>query len=372
MKNAKSILLFISLTTLSCVAMFFWFFKKNSGTPQNAMQMPPLNVPVTKVQKIDFYRYISAVGQCSPTNSVDIIPQVGGKLVKVAFKTGGFVKKGDALFEIESDVYESALKQAEGQLMSDKAALQLSKSKLKRSETLKSNDFVSQQEYDTYKASVEECEGRVSISTAAYELTQIELNRCKIFAEFDGYISCPLKDEGNIVRAGTDILASLKTVSPLYVDFYLPEKNMPAVFAFMNSGQNLVVDASLLDDLNAKKTGKVVFLDNSINKATGSFFVRAEFDNSDNSFWPGRSVEIKVHMDKISDAIMIPSSAISLSENGTYVFIVNNESKAEMKFVKTGQSLNNLTVIESGLSGDESIVSEGHPMLTQSATIANM
>jgi multidrug efflux system membrane fusion protein len=313
--------------------------------------------------KASVQRYIDAVGQCTAFESLTLVPQVEGELIKVSRKNGGTVKKGDLLFEIDSRSLMASLKQAEAQLTIDEAQLQLHQSQLQRSVTLRTGDFVSQQEYDTYKANVAMYEGRVKLDEAACTLKQIDLEHCFIRAPFDGELGKSTVDTYSFVSKGTT-LATLNQMQPIYADCFLSEKYFSPLWNTKNTPNNrIVVEARLLDDNAVVQYGELVYVDNVVDKMTGSFCTRAEFKNEDWGFWEGRAVELKIYYEVLDNIFLVPEASIHMGNKGSFVYVINAQNVAEMRYVNVGQNYKEWVVIHSGLEGNEKIIAEGHALL---------
>lgn len=313
--------------------------------------------------KTSVKQYVEAVGQCTASASIALVPQVEGELVNVLRSNGGHVNQGDRLFEIDNRTYTANLKQAQAQLAIDQAQLHLSQSQLQRSEALRTGDFVSQQEYDGYKANVETYEGHVKLDEANCTLKTIDLDHCTINAPFSGELGKASVDAHSFVAKGT-ALATLNQMQPIYTDFSLSEKHFQVLQKASSTHlDNIVVEARLLDNPSVTQSGKLVSIGNSIDKTTGSFDVRAEFKNENNQFWAGRAVDVKIYYESLNDVFLVPEGAIHLVNNGHFIYIINHNNEAEMLDVTKGQSYNGWVVIHTGLKGDEKIIAEGHPLL---------
>ena len=245
-----------------------------------------LAVAVAKPQMATVKSYIESVGQSTPSNRIEIVPQIEGTLLEVLKPNGGFVKAGDVLFKIDDKSFKAYVQQAEAQLAKDKATYELNLSQLKRSESLRSGNFVSQQEYDSYKANVDAGKAQLSLDEANCALKHIDLSHCYITAPFSGELSKSTADPFTFITKGTR-LAVLNQMQPIYVDSYLSETYLPALLnALKTAPEDVVVEARLIDDATILQTGKLVFIGNEVDKSTGTFDIRAEFDNTNLQFWP--------------------------------------------------------------------------------------
>ncbi len=342
-------------------------------TPKTkAMAGHSVSVSVAKSIRKDVERYVEAVGRCVAYASVDITPQVSGKVVKVYYPQGGWVKKDTPLFEIENVTYLSDLAQAKAQLAMDRAKLTLHQSQLDRSSALVSGDFVSRQDYDTYKSNVEEAKARIDLDLASVERKTIDFSRCTVKAPMDGLISLATIDEGQIVSdGGSDAhkLTNIRQVQPLYVDFSLSEKYFSDVYQHWQTNHTLLTTITSLDNPKIVTEGKLVFIDNYIDAQTLNFKLRASFKNEQFYFWPGNSVNVRINIEKKPATVLVPENAVQLSQQGYFVFVVDGEKKAQVKPVVPGQTYDGWITIEQGLSEDETVVTDGHVMLAPGASV---
>ena len=338
---------------------------------KQAVQSQSLNLPIVAANpyKTSVKRYIEAVGQCTASASVYLVPQVEGEIVKIWYPNGGNIKKDEVLFEIDNRTYAANLEQAKAQLSIDQAQLNLSQSQLRRSEELRTGNFVSQQEYDSYKANVAIYEGHVHLDKANCTLKNIDLEHCTLRAPFDGVLGKSSVDNRSFVSKGTQ-LALLNQMQPIYVDFSISEKYFQALqSASISHPEDVVVKASLLDAPTVTQEGKLVFIDNTIEKTTGSFNVRAAFANKQCQFWAGQAVDLKVYYESLNDIFLIPEGSIHIGNHGHFIYIVNDNGEAQMVQVQKGQNYNGWVVIYKGLTGNEKVIAESHPLLAPGAHV---
>lgn len=322
-----------------------------------------LSVSMAKPHLATVQKYIEAVGQCTSSNRVVLVPQVEGTLLEVVRPNGGFVKAGDLLFKIDDKSFKAYVQQSEAQLAMDKAKYDLNLSQLNRSESLRSGNFVSQQEYDSYKANVDASKAQLSLDEANCLLKRIDLEYCMISAPFAGELSKSEVDSHAFVTKGTP-LAVLNQLQPIYVDTYLAETHLSELLnAFKSNSESIVVEAKLIDDASVVQTGILTFIGNEIEKTSGTFDIRAQFSNDTLQFWPGRGIDLKIYYKTLKDVLLVPESAIHQGNNGSFVYIINAQGVAEMRNVETDQSYNNWIVVLSGLKGDEQVIANGHVLL---------
>ncbi len=359
----KSVFYYLVATAGFLVFLVLWQgFSKilhRKGAP-NAMLK--LAVAVAKPQVATVKSYIEAVGQSTASRRIEIVPQIEGTLLEVLKPNGGLVKAGDVLFKFDDKSFKAYVQQVEAQLAKDKATYELNLSQLKRSESLRSGNFVSQQEYDSYKANVDAGKAQLSLDEANCALKHIDLSHCYITAPFSGELSKSAADPFTFITKGTR-LAVLNQMQPIYVDSYLSETYLTELLnALKTSPNEVVVEARLIDDATILQAGKLVFVGNEVDKSTGTFDIRAQFDNPNLEFWPGRGVDLKLLYKTLKDVLLIPESAIHQGSKGTFVYTVSAQGTAEMHTVQTGQSYYGWIVV-SGLDKNATVIANGHSLL---------
>lgn len=336
------------------------FWKPEPRTPQASQAFAMvLTVSTVKPHVTTVKRYIDTVGQCSAVNSVTVISKVTGTLQTIKASNGGSVKAGDVLFQFNEDTPKAVLQQAEAQLALDKAKHDLNVLQLQRSENLRSQNFVSQQEYDTYKANVAVSQAQIDMDNAVINQRRITLGDYTLLAPFDGEIGKSAIDAGSYIQAGTT-LATLNQLQPIYADAFLAERHLRALLQAKR--EEITVEAHLLDDPTVQQAGKLVFIANEVEKSTGTFDIRAEFPNNSKEFWPGRGVELKICYETVSNAMLVPESAVHEGAHGSFVYVVNGSGLSEMKSVTTEQTYDGWVVVR-GLNGGEQVVASGHALL---------
>ena len=359
----KSVFYYLIATAGLLVFLLLWQgFSKLLHRRTAPNMMLKLAVAVAKPHVATVKSYIEAVGQSTPSNRIEIVPQIEGTLLEVLKPNGGFVKANDVLFKIDDKSFKAYVQQAEAQLAKDKATYELNLSQLKRSESLRSGNFVSQQEYDSYKANVDAGKAQLALDEANCALKRIDLSHCYITAPFAGELSKSTADPFTFITKGIR-LAVLNQMQPIYVDSYLSETYLPELLnALKTAPEDVVVEARLIDDATVLQNGKLVFIGNEVDKSTGTFDIRAQFDNAALEFWPGRGIDLKLLYKTLHDVLLVPEGAIHQGNKGTFVYTVNAQGIAEMHPVQTGQSYYGWIVV-SGLDRDATVIANGHSLL---------
>ncbi len=338
-----------------CAALFAGCGKKEAAD----FDRPPAPVTVAPAQSHDVPLYIDAVGKIAAREVVSIQPQVSGRITQIHFTDGAEVKVGDLLFTIDPRPYQAQLQQAEANLAQAEAGLSLAKITFARVESVSDPRAVSRQEYDTKKSAVESAEALVKQNRAALESARINLDYCKIRAPINGRTGQRAVDVGNVVAANSGSLLVIQRLDPIYADFTITENELSAVQRNM-AKRSLRVEVRLPDETADAREGELTFLDNTIQEGTGTVKLRATLANGDRRFWPGRFAKVRLVLDTRRDAVSVPAEAPQLSAQGSFVFIVKNDSSAELRPVKLGQRHGDAIVVEEGVKVGEQVVVKGH------------
>ena len=313
---------------------------------------PPGPRPVTtaKVTTQDVPLYLDEIGSTAAYETVQIQAQVSGQIISREFKDGGDVKKGDLLFLIDPKPYEAALAAAQ-------ADLALNKATFKRQAELKAKNVTASQEWDTAQANQ-------SRSEAAVAAAQVNLDRCYIRSPIDGRAGLRNVDVGNVVTpSGTMPLLTIMGMDPIYTDFTVAEPDLPLVRRYLdNPNLKVVTDAD--GDNVEPRDGKLYFIDQAVQQGAGTVKMRGVTPNSDRALWPSQFVKVRLVLDILKDAKLVPSTAVQIGQNGPYVFVVKSDSTLELRQVKPGQPQGELTVITDGVQPGELVVTSGQLQLS--------
>ena len=351
---------------MACVALLLPFVlftaSCNRGKAQAASTgvLPPPLVSVVEASAKDVPHYLDEIGRNVAFESVNVMPQVSGRITERRFQDGDNLKKGQLLFVIDPSPFQAQLDSAKANLAQAQAALELAKVQFARDQELVGSRAISKQDYDTKKSTVDQSEAQVEAAKAAIETAQINLDYCYIHSPIDGRAGARLVDAGNIVQANTTSLLSIQRVDPIYALFTIAENDLPQVQKELTRGtlKALVRLPSEPDD--DARPGKVEFLDNSVQNATGTVNLRATLPNSDRHFWPGQFVNVKLVLDTKKGAVLIPNQAAQISQQGPFVFVIKPDNTAELRPVTLGQRQGNDVVIDKGLAPGERVVLAGH------------
>jgi membrane fusion protein, multidrug efflux system len=330
--------------------------------PQS-VQRPPAPVSVAAAAVRDVPVTLDEVGKCVAREVVSVQPQVAGRITEIHFEDGADLRKGSLLFTIDPEPYRAAVASAEANLGRAKAVLDLARADFARFETLVATQIVSRQDYDAKKSAVEVAGAELRQNEAARATARINLEYCSITSPIDGRAGHRLVDRGNVVAPNGAPLLVIARLDPIYVDFTVTEHELTAVQRRM-AGKSLDVEVRLPDQPAEPLAGKVTFLDNAVQEGTGTVTLRATVGNRQRLLWPGRFVNVKLVLETLQEAVVVPAGAPQMSAKGPFVYVVKEDDTAELRPVTPGQRQGNLVVIAQGLKGGERVVVNGQLGIT--------
>ncbi|HEV2847133.1 MAG TPA: efflux RND transporter periplasmic adaptor subunit [Thermoanaerobaculia bacterium] len=344
----------MSAVGLVCLAVFAGC--KQEAPP--AFERPPAPVSVVSAVSRDVPVYLDEVGKVAAREVVSVQPQVSGSITEIHFTDGAHLRKGALLFTIDPRPYRAQLAAAEANRAEARAALDLAKIEFDRAAGLIATKAISQQEYDTRKNAVDVAAARIEQSDAAVQTARLNLDYCFIRSPIDGRAGERLVDRGNVVTTNTGSLLVIQRLDPIYADFTITEHDLTAVQQNMAGGK-LKVEVRLPDQPEEPRMGALTFVDNAVQDGTGTVKLRATIPNSDHRFWPGRFVKIRLVLDTIEKAVLVPAAAPQTSSAGRFVYVVKADSTAEQRTVTPGQRQGDLVVISQGLKPGEQVIING-------------
>lgn len=336
---------------LVVLALGFLLYRAFSGGKEAPPPPPPRPVAVARVLTKDVPLYLDEIGTCAANESVQVQAQVSGQIVSRDFRDGAEIKKGDVLFTIDQRPYQAALESA-------KADNMLAQSTLKRQEELRNKGVTASQDLDTAKATAMK-------TAAAAAAAQVNLDYCTIRSPINGRAGLRQVDVGNTVSAGSGsaVLVQIDNLDPIYSDFTVAEPDLPLVRKFLN-GPNLKVLTDAENDGFAAQEGKLYFIANTVQAGTGTVQARATTPNPQHQLWPSQFVHVRLVLDTLKEAKLVPNGAIQIGEKGPYLFVVKNDSTLDLRQVTPGQKQENgLTVITKGVAANETVVTTGQLQL---------
>jgi multidrug efflux system membrane fusion protein len=367
----RAALIAACLVTLAAAGAGYWYWAQTS-TPALAAKPPArtgVPVSVAAVTRQDVPIYLSGLGNVQAFFTVGIHSQVDGKLQEVLFTEGQHVKKGDLLAKIDPRLFQAALDQARAKKAQDQALLVAAEKDLARFKSLALKFVETQQNLDRQQGTVDQLKASVAADDAMIETAQTNLDYTNITAPNDGRIGVRLVDPGNIVRASDQAsIANLVLTQPCTVLFTLPARSLNDIRDAMTRGQVEVV-AFDQDNRHALGTGKLLLIDNMIDQTTSTIRLKAVFPNDDERLWPGDFVNARVLVDTRRNALVIPPTAVQRGPEGLFAWVVGENDIAEPHGIEVGPSTKDLTIVTSGLSGGERVVTGGQYKLKRGAPV---
>jgi multidrug efflux system membrane fusion protein len=320
---------------------------------------PPPLVTVVQASAQDVPRYLDEIGRNVAYESVNVTPQVGGRIVERRFQDGENLSKGQLLFVIDPRPYKAQLDSAQASLAQAKASLDLAKIQFSRDQEIIGTRAISKQDYDTKKNTVDVDQAQVAAAEAALETARLNLEYCYIHSPINGRAGARLVDVGNVVQANAGSLLSIQRVDPIYATFTITERDLPDVQKQMARGGLKAAVRLPSDEDGAARIGRIEFLDNTVQNGSGTVNLRATISNPDRHFWPGQFVDVKLVLTTEKAAVLIPTQATQISQQGSFVYVVKPDDTAELRPVKLGQRQGDDVVVTTGLAASERVVLAG-------------
>lgn len=358
---------------------------------QQNFERPPAPVTVVPAVTQDVSNYLDALGKIVARETVSIKPQISGRIMQIHFTDGANVRNGQLLFTIDPRPFEANLKQAQANLARDVALKKQAEANLAREvarekwgrnqvdryRTLVEQGVVAKEQYEQLRADydsllanseaaraiVRSADETIKVDNAAIETAKVQLSYCYIHSPIDGRAGQRLVDVGNVVVSGgnnsnANALLVIDRLNPIYADFTISQANLSAVQDEMRRG-SLTAEVRLPDTNDDAVSGQLTFVDNSVQNETGQVTLRATLPNPDQRFWPGRFVNVRLHLSTVQGAVLVPVSAPQMSPNGSYVYVVKPDSTAEQRQVSLGQRQGDLVIVEKGIAAGEQVVTNG-------------
>jgi multidrug efflux system membrane fusion protein len=330
----------------------------------------PETVPVrvgTVVQK-SVPVQIRNIGTVQPFTAVAVKALVSGEILQVHFREGQNVRKGDLLFSIDPRPYQAALAQAEAALARDKAMWTNADTDVKRYEDLVKKDYVTRQQYDSVKANAEATQATVRADQAAVERARLDLSYCSIRSPIDGRTGSVMVQVGNLVKPNDVTLVTINQVAPIYVTVAVPERDLPEIRQRLAKNA-LTVTAENTANGKSLARGNLTFIDNAVDRTTGTILLKATFANEDNALWPGEYVNAVLTLATEQNAIVAPAGAVQNGQQGTFAYVVKPDQTVESRPVTVARNAADGVVIEKGLAPGEKVVTDGQLRLSPGARI---
>ena len=361
------------LLIIAVIAAAVWYFPRPEEQPRNAGRFPsgtPVPVVLAPVEKGDMPVTLTQLGTVTPLAMVTVKTQINGYLVQVAFKEGQMVNKGDFLAQIDPRPYQVALEQAQAQLAKDQALLKNAQLDLQRYNTLVAQNSIAKQTRDTQVSLVAQYQATVQADQAQIDAQKLNLTYCRIVSPVTGRVGLRQVDAGNYVQTSDpNGIVVVTQLQPISVIFTLPEDKLPEVMKRVRAGATLPVTAYDRTGATELAKGRLDTVDNQIDTTTGTVKLRATFDNEQEILFPNQFVNIKLLVDTMRGAEIVPSSAVQRGAPGTFVYLVKPDRTVAVQKVKLGPSDGQHVAITSGLQPGENVVVDGADRLRDGAKV---
>ncbi len=332
---------------------------KNSKAPAG---LPEVSVRAGEVLRQTVPVTVEVVGTVEAYNSVPVLPRVTGQILRSHFQEGQAVAAGELLFTIDPAPFEQKLKEAAGQLAGNQSKLKFSKAQAERLTFLLERGAISRSECDKSQSEAVQLEQAVESDKAAVEQARLNLSYCEVRSPVSGRAGSFLADQGSVVEAFKTRLVQVNQIQPAKVVFSVSEKYLPDMKNLMAYGAR-AVSVSIPGTVLKRAGGRLSFLDNTVDQATGMVRLKAEFSNRDTLLWPGQFVRVTVLLANLPDAVVAPAEAVQVNQSGSYVFVVKPDSTVELRPVTVDRTYGPLAVVSRGLAPGETVVTDGQNKL---------
>jgi membrane fusion protein, multidrug efflux system len=343
--------------TMALPVTLLWL---SACSTKSAETAPNLAVPVTVAKAVQKTVPINltAIGTAEAYSTVSIKSQVNAILEQVHFKQGDFVRQGDLLFTLDARPFQSALAQSEANLARDQAQAELNQVQSARYEKLYAAGVAAKEQYDQMKATADAQEALVHADQAAVQSAKLQLQYCTIYSPTDGRTGALQVYPGNLVKENdVPILVVINQMSPIFVDFSVPEQYLGVVKKYMSGGR-LQIEATPYGE-TASEVGYLTFVDNNVDNTTGTIKLKGTFPNDDHRLWPGQFSVVSLRLAEEEKAVVVPSQAVQTGQTGDFIFVVKADQTVESRPVKVARQLASESVISSGIAAGDTVVTDG-------------
>ncbi|WP_148873584.1 MdtA/MuxA family multidrug efflux RND transporter periplasmic adaptor subunit [Serratia marcescens] len=324
--------------------------------------LSPVQVATATQQSVP--SYLIGLGTVTAANTVTVTSRVDGQLMALHFTEGQQVKAGDLLAEIDPRPFQVQLTQAQGQLAKDQATLANARRDLARYQQLVKTNLVSRQELDTQASLVQQTEGAIKADQGAVDSAQLQLTYSKIIAPISGRVGLKQVDMGNYITSGSTAIVVITQTHPIEVVFTLPESNIGDIMKAQKAGP-VSVEAWGRTNKTLLAQGNLLSLDNQIDTTTGTIKLKAQYANEDDALFPNQFVNARLKVATLQNAIVVPTAAVQMGNEGNFVWTMDDENKVSKRLVTVGIEDSQNVVIASGLNAGQRVVTDGIDQLTE-------
>lgn len=339
----------------------------SKAPPQKKQKIP---VVVATAQRTAVPYTLTTNGVVEPLQTAAVEAQVGGILTRVSFTEGQVVKAGDVLFQIDARPYVAALDQARGQLARDQAQAASAARDSARYSALVQKDYVTRSQADQIVATAASAAATVDADRAAVERAQVDVSNCTIRAPISGRTGALLVRQGNLVKANASTpMVVINQIEPILVRFSVPQGDLPDIQRYFGVGKPLAVQALASEGPGSTLDGTLAFVDNTVDSTTGTVLLKAKFENSKSTLWPGQFVDVTLRLYVDPSALTVPSTAVLTGQNGSYVYTVDGEGNAHQQAVQVVRTADTLSVIGTGLKQGDRVITDGQSRLVAGSKV---
>ena len=347
---------FLAALLLIGGAWLGWPRQQNANVAKSAAP-PAVPVTVASVTKADFPVYLTGLGTVLGFNTVTVRTRVDGEINRIAFKEGQMVKEDDLIAQIDPRPFQAALDQAKAKKAQDEASIANAQRDLQRSTKL--GEFATKQTVDTQTSAVQQLTAQIAADEAAISNAQTQLDYASIRAPISGVTGIRQVDVGNIVNAATQTgIVTIAQIEPISVIFTAPEEQLPDIANALRQGETKVT-ALTSDGRKVLSQGTLSLMNNQVDSTSGTIRLKATFDNKDHALWPGLSVSTRLLVNTLKDATVMLDDAVQHGNDGLYVYVVGDGNKAALRKIKIGPSTDGRTLVDSGVTAGEQVVTSG-------------
>jgi multidrug efflux system membrane fusion protein len=350
----------VTVGAVAIVLVGTWLLKSRGGEATKGPGARPIPVVAAVAKTRDMDVILTGLGTITPLNAATVRSRVDGQLIRVAFREGQTVAQGQLLAEIDPRPFQVQLTQAQGQYAKDEATLKNARMDLERAQALVKQGIISQQQIDAQQAAVNQAEGALKSDQGAIESAKLNLTYSRIVSPVTGRAGLRLVEPGNMIRASDpNGLVVVTPMHPITAIFTLPADQVTRVLEQGRGGKKLTAEAWDRDFKTKLSVGSLQAVDNQVDAATGTVKLRAEFINKDESLFPNQFVNIRLQLDTLKGAVVVPSAAIQRSPSATFVYVVRADGTVEARDVAVAFTEGDDTALAKGLAAGEKVVVDG-------------
>jgi multidrug efflux system membrane fusion protein len=358
-----------SARTLFALTAALWPLLACGKGEQGPPQRPPVPVTVAEVRRETTPLDLAAVGTVEARSTVEVRSRVGGEVMRVHFREGDEVAQGQPLFTIDTRPFQTALAQAQAQLERNQVLAENAAREAARYADLVQKDFVTREQHDRVQSEARALQAGLAADRAAVAEARLQLDYASVRAPISGRAGALLVHAGNNLRANEQTLVVLHEMAPVDVRFAIPQQHLGDVRrrAAASGGAATALEVRV-DEGEGARVGRLSFVDNAVDPASGTIQLKATFDNADRGLWPGQLVQVALRLGS-EQAVIAPEGAVQSGQRGDYVFVVKADQTVESRPVEVARSVGGRAVIADGLAGGETVVTAGQLRLSPGAKV---